>query len=478
MSLDDPADSGTPILQMSDSPLPRAADLFWEQFTTDPPWGWALRKLGMRQFDYSTWRWPDGSEARIVGEGWGSFLEFDGAQPLEWMCDRLVVEHLFDGDRDRASRELMSRVLDPGCASPLPARLRQRVVEHWTRSGISRQALHELMGAPQSEDMGDSPPAERNTAVAAAPELEARKQDQGLIRPPVVAEGVCLVCAGADATCVVCGDPEPGLPPDPASPGATPLPPSSGGVEQTPAPSSELVARSTAESLELATPRADVELAPATEFVAGPPTAVSPKSGLEVLSRPDLDRLPRPTYAVQGVLPERGVAGLVGGFGSGKSLLILSLVASLSSGTEWNGRQVQRRGALMISLEGFHALPERVRAYELAHGRLLDEMHWIRQGVDLKKPADVDKVLAAARSVGATVVVVDSARAAGAGAEDTADMGRFMAGLERIRREIDGLVVVLHNTGWDMTRERGSTVFPDVCDVVLLLEKGKNGHRR
>ncbi len=40
-----------------------------------------------------------------------------------------------------------------------------------------------------------------------------------------------------------------------------------------------------------------------------------------------------------------------------------------------------------------------------------------------------------------------------------------------------GLVLVLHNTGWDTSRERGSTVLPDACDTVLLLHGHAQGVR-
>ncbi len=168
---------------------------------------------------------------------------------------------------------------------------------------------------------------------------------------------------------------------------------------------------------------------------------------------------------------------LAGMRGLGKSLLALDLLACVSLGLPWLGRSAKKARVLSLSLEGFSGIPERLRGWESVHGQRIEDMVWVRDGLDLRKVADADRLADAAVEGGATVVLIDSVRAAGAGAEDTLDMGRFVKGLERVQEATGGLVLALHNSGWTGGRERGSTLLGDACDAILQLEGDPGGVR-
>jgi energy-coupling factor transporter ATP-binding protein EcfA2 len=192
-----------------------------------------------------------------------------------------------------------------------------------------------------------------------------------------------------------------------------------------------------------------------------------------VLSRDDLDALPLPDPVIVDVLPGVGsLVALTGSRGLGKSLIATALNGVVSTDLPtWNGYEVRHHGpTLYVSREGFPAVPNRVRAWEAVNGRRLDRVWWIRDPMDLKRPVDVVLLAAVARHLGAVMVTVDSARATGAGKEDTADMGEYVAGLEALRDRTGALVLALHNTGWDRSRERGSTLLPDAMDTAFILE--------
>jgi hypothetical protein len=54
-------------------------------------------------------------------------------------------------------------------------------------------------------------------------------------------------------------------------------------------------------------------------------------------------------------------------------------------------------------------------------------------------------------------------------------MGRFVAGVDRLRKEFDTTVLVVHHTRLDGDRERGNTAFRGAADAMLSLsvKKGK-----
>lgn len=197
------------------------------------------------------------------------------------------------------------------------------------------------------------------------------------------------------------------------------------------------------------------------------------------MSRDALDRLPEPDPLVDGLLPAKGLAMLAGSRGLGKSLLTLSIAGTIATDLPaWIGMDVRHHGpVLYISQEGFHGVPRRVRAWEAWQNRRTDRIVWLPDPMDLKRRADAHQVAALARHFGAVMVVVDSARATGAGAEDTKDMGAYVHGLESVAAKSGALTLVLHNSGWDGTRERGSTLLPDACDTTLILEGDPDGLR-
>lgn len=196
-------------------------------------------------------------------------------------------------------------------------------------------------------------------------------------------------------------------------------------------------------------------------------------------TRDDLDHLPPPDPLVDGLLPARGLAMLAGSRGLGKSLLALSVAGTVATDLPmWTGMPVRHHGTvLFVSLEGFHGVPNRVRAWETWQQRRTDQLLWLPSPIDLRRRDDAHLLGAFATHHDAKLIVVDSARATGAGAEDTKDMGAYVAGLETVQSQSDALVLVLHNTGWDGTRERGSTLLPDACDTTLILEGEPDGIR-
>jgi AAA domain len=199
-----------------------------------------------------------------------------------------------------------------------------------------------------------------------------------------------------------------------------------------------------------------------------------------LLTRKELRDMPEPDPIIEQVLPgPRSLVALTGSRGLGKSLFALDMAGAISTNLPtWTGFDVRHHGTVMyMSREGFPSVPSRVDAWEAARRRTLDNVLWLPGPVDLRRPLHARSVGWLVREHGAVMVVVDSARATGAGKEDTGDMGEYVVGLETIRDISGALVLVLHNTGWDTTRERGSTLLPDACDTTLHLDGDPAGLR-
>jgi len=197
------------------------------------------------------------------------------------------------------------------------------------------------------------------------------------------------------------------------------------------------------------------------------------------LDRAAMDALPEPSPLLDGVLPAEGLALLAGERALGKTLLALSWAGAVATGQDNAGTvPVRVHGPVVyIALEGFHGIPKRLRAWEHHNGARANDITWVRDAPKLRDHWDAVLLGRFAAHHGAVLTIVDSVRAAGAGKEDTEDMGAFVQGLETVRQFAGGLVLVLHNTGWDPSRERGSTLLPDACDTTLILEGDPSGVR-
>jgi hypothetical protein len=96
-----------------------------------------------------------------------------------------------------------------------------------------------------------------------------------------------------------------------------------------------------------------------------------------LLTPADLAALPAVRWRVRGVLPLEGIAAVFGPSGSGKSFLVLSLLASVSSGAEWFGCRVVRAPVLYVALEGEAGISQRVKAYQVKNGRVADGFRFL-----------------------------------------------------------------------------------------------------
>jgi hypothetical protein len=198
-----------------------------------------------------------------------------------------------------------------------------------------------------------------------------------------------------------------------------------------------------------------------------------------VYTRDQLDQRPPREDAIEGFLPRCGLVLVAAWRGSGKSFLALAIAGAISTRqpTFW-GRKVKTSGPVIyVCHEGEDGIQERVRAWEKVNGVRADRILWWTAPMDItddQMRADLGLV---ARHLGAVAIILDPARTTGFKSEDTKDGAAYALALGLLKRSFDGVVVVLHNSGYDRTRERGSTTLGDACDQVFNIIKKPGGVR-
>lgn len=203
-----------------------------------------------------------------------------------------------------------------------------------------------------------------------------------------------------------------------------------------------------------------------------------------VRSRTELDTLPPQRWTIRGVLPETGVAAIFGDPGSGKSFLVIDLVARISTGaSEWFGRQLCKRDAVYAALEGQSGVKGRVEAWERLNGVRADSLKFLSDSFTLLSDEDVTgfaEAVSAACEPGA-VVVIDTLAQATPGADENAgkDMGLVLAAAQYIAKAVNGLVILVHHRGKDTSKGlRGHSSLNGAMDAVVCVERDKTTNTR
>ena len=203
---------------------------------------------------------------------------------------------------------------------------------------------------------------------------------------------------------------------------------------------------------------------------------------LRLYSTVELLRLPPPTYQVDGVIPEGALVGLYGAPGHGKSFVAVDLAMSIGTGTPWLGRPVQKGFAVYISAEGGAGIGKRVHVWLKEHRLKANQARvaWLTESVVIGHETEsLDRLFMRLQKEvdeHPSLFVIDTlARCFEGNENQQEDMGRFIAGVDQMRKEFKSTVVVVHHTGKDGSSERGSTAFRGAVDTMLHVRMPEQG---
>ena len=198
----------------------------------------------------------------------------------------------------------------------------------------------------------------------------------------------------------------------------------------------------------------------------------APPQRFRLMTAEELAALPPVRWRVRGVLPQEGIAAVFGPSGSGKSFLVLDMLAAIAAGWCWFGCRVKPCPVLYVGLEGEAGIAQRIQAHQKKHGRLAPGFRFLLQSLDIRKPDDRADLVAAACAAGYAggVLVIDTLNRAAPGADenDAAAMGAIITGLKALQTELGGLVLAVHHTGKDATKGlRGHSSLHAALDAAL-----------
>lgn len=192
-------------------------------------------------------------------------------------------------------------------------------------------------------------------------------------------------------------------------------------------------------------------------------------------------------WIIRGYMENDSLALVYGAPGSGKSFFVVDLACSISTGTEWFGHKVKPGSVYYIAGEGHNGLARRFRGWQESHKvnlptgvlyksagatQLMSEEHIIELSEDIYQTSEQTGVKPVA-------IFIDTlARNFGHGDENsTQDMSRVIALVDQhLRQRFFCLVVLVHHSGHNAERARGSSSLKAAVDSEYEVTKDEDGN--
>lgn len=188
-------------------------------------------------------------------------------------------------------------------------------------------------------------------------------------------------------------------------------------------------------------------------------------------------------WLVEGYLENDALGMLYGPSSSGKSFVAVSLACSIATGTPWFGAKVKQGAVFYIAGEGHQGLARRFAAWSKATGIPITKdtpLFKSNRAVQFLNADSAAVVIAEVRALAQrtgyvpSLVQIDTlARNFGDGDENKQqDANKFIEAMDVLRREFGCHVQVVHHSGHESERARGSSAFKAAMDQELWVKGG------
>ena len=194
--------------------------------------------------------------------------------------------------------------------------------------------------------------------------------------------------------------------------------------------------------------------------------------GPRIWTLAELEAQPEPEWLVRGVVPAQGVGMIFGPTEAGKTFLALDLALAVASAPSresaserhgWLGHRVNGGLVVYVAAEAAYSLRPRVQAWRRMHPQAEPNFYVVPDAINMMSATDTASLQEAIDRVDVlhevALVVLDTWAKMTPGADEDSrqEMGKALDSVESIRRAFDCAVVLVHHTGHEGTRARGSS---------------------
>jgi RecA-family ATPase len=189
----------------------------------------------------------------------------------------------------------------------------------------------------------------------------------------------------------------------------------------------------------------------------------------------DLLKIERRKQLVPNLLHAKGVTTIVAPSGEGKTTTMFSMGLSVAIGL-WGGELIEQRPMIWIAGEDQEGLRAIFEAWCLHNPDRHPNACFNPDAVDFSNNQKVDELIKVlerleAKGLSRPLIMADAlADILGDLNEDKShDINQVYRNIWRVVNRFDAAFVVLHHSGWDEKRERGSTAIRAKSDILILI---------
>ncbi|MBN3001845.1 AAA family ATPase [Vibrio alginolyticus] len=177
-------------------------------------------------------------------------------------------------------------------------------------------------------------------------------------------------------------------------------------------------------------------------------------------------------WLIKGFISKRSFGVVFGKSGSRKSFITIDMSCAIASGASWQNRRTQTGAVVYIAAEGQVGMSRRVKAWEKANSRKVDNLYILGHSIMMSIPSARDDLINSIKEiedknkVKVELIVLDTLARNFDGDENSSDaMGKFIHGCDLVKEAINASILCVHHSGKDASRGgRGSSALNAACD--------------
>jgi hypothetical protein len=200
------------------------------------------------------------------------------------------------------------------------------------------------------------------------------------------------------------------------------------------------------------------------------------KMRAELLTSSDLDNIPALEPIVEDYLFRDTLGRIYGASGTMKSFTTLDFAGCVGTGIPWHGHRTQQGTVIYLVAEGSKGIRKRVRAWEQHHQRHMENVYFLPRPVQAME-AEWYVLIELCRQMQPALIIIDTQARVTVGVEENSatEMGRVVQHMENLREASSACVLLVHHTGHDNDRGRGSTAVKGALQTEIGVSRSGKG---